>query len=68
LAVAMRARNPCFLARRRLLGWNVRFTSSSPGWAIDGRTSVHRRRGRAALDARRLGTDRPDGPIRTGKA
>ena len=27
--VAIRARNPCFLARRRLFGWNVRFTQPS---------------------------------------
>jgi hypothetical protein len=24
--VRMRARKPCFRARRRVLGWNVRFT------------------------------------------
>jgi hypothetical protein len=30
-AEAMRARNPCFLARRRLLGWNVRFIGTSEG-------------------------------------
>jgi hypothetical protein len=31
--VRMRARKPCFFARRWLLGWNVRFTSPprSPG-------------------------------------
>jgi hypothetical protein len=29
-AVAMRARKPCFLARRRLFGWNVRFTGKPP--------------------------------------
>ena len=28
-AVAMRARKPCFFARRRSLGWNVRFTETS---------------------------------------
>ena len=29
--VLMRARNPCFFARRWALGWNVRFTTSSYG-------------------------------------
>jgi hypothetical protein len=29
-AVAIRARKPCFLARRRLFGWNVRFTGKPP--------------------------------------
>ena len=33
--VDIRARKPCFLARRWLLGWNVRFTtSSSTAWSI----------------------------------
>jgi hypothetical protein len=27
--VFIRLRNPCFFARRRLLGWNVRFTPLS---------------------------------------
>lgn len=29
--VCMRARNPCLRARRRLLGWNVRFTTGPSG-------------------------------------
>jgi hypothetical protein len=29
--VRIRSRNPCVLWRRRLLGWNVRFTGKSPG-------------------------------------
>lgn len=29
--VFIRWRNPCFLARRRLLGWKVRFTHASSG-------------------------------------
>ena len=31
-AVDMRARKPCFFARRRSFGWNVRFTETSEMW------------------------------------
>jgi hypothetical protein len=33
--VLIRARNPCFFARRWVLGWNVRFTSSSSTTRLD---------------------------------
>jgi hypothetical protein len=42
--VAIRARKPCFLARRRLLGWNVRFIGCRFRGRSHRSTPVHRRR------------------------
>ena len=42
--VRMRARKPCLRFRRRLFGWNVRFTSLRPAseWKLGGSRSVGR--------------------------
>jgi hypothetical protein len=46
LRVAIRWRNPCLRERRRLFGWNVRFTHASSAQA----GSVGRRQGRPVPD------------------
>jgi hypothetical protein len=46
--VCMRWRNPCFLLRRRLLGWNVRFTHGLLGPRVSAQGLGARRPGAAA--------------------
>lgn len=48
-AVAIRARKPCFLERRRLFGWNVRFTTRTF-------RSPHRRR---QMNLSKIGASEP---------
>jgi hypothetical protein len=68
--VCIRARNPCLRARRRLLGWKVRFTTGPPeGW-VDGRDGHTVGRGSPPVTlpgraprcvGRTTGTQRPGG-------
>ena len=50
--VRMRARKPCLRARRRLLGWNVRFMSGLLGKAVNVCAPVDPRQGIPAYGAR----------------